>query len=124
MERYLIHHNKFFVLEGNCTHSDSESDGLPSEFEEGVTWDNRVSPHFKALLERTVTAQLFDDDPGAPHDKDEARDTQVKPYTGRGVGDPAAGSFDSQASPAVNNSAYNKHKTKKLDDLDDLLEDQ
>ena len=32
MERYLIHHNKFFVLEGNCTHSDSDSDGIPDDW--------------------------------------------------------------------------------------------
>lgn len=29
MERYLINSNKIFVLEGDCTHSDTESDGPP-----------------------------------------------------------------------------------------------
>ena len=119
MERYLIHHNKFFVLEGNCTHSDTESDGIPEQWAGDVNWDTRDTPYFKQLLERTVTAHLFDDDVGPPSQKVYTQDSQILPHPYSGFEDQRA----STSQPDINGSAYNKHVTKKLDDLDDLLED-
>jgi hypothetical protein len=64
---------------------------------------------------------LFDENAGAPHDSGTAHGGQIKPHSG--IGDSSA-NFDSRTAEAnISGTAYNKHNARKLDDLDDLLED-
>ena len=64
MERYLIQNNKYFVLHGNCTASDTESAGVPSPWEDEKDWNDQKSPYFKKLLDRAVTDIADDATPG------------------------------------------------------------
>ena len=60
----MIQNNKYFVLHGDCSNSDSESDGIPSDWEEGVDWNDQKSAHFEILLSRTVTDKQEGTDSG------------------------------------------------------------